>query len=159
MYGKSVFYCFMAFFVCNLMMGCGEMDPIMVDNSACNCELMEEYSMALISPSCEDLMAELEGTWEGLGVQEDTRLEFHTDGNYTLWAKRRNWFRKFEGRFWIDFDISEGMYRTVMHMETSDNDDYPVRYRIVDDVIYFEEPSDFEPSLRYARIHPEDLSD
>ena len=109
--------------------------------------------MALSSDSCRQMLADLAGTWDGMGETENTRFEIQDDGKYTFWKKKKeHWYMQYGGQFWIDFEISQGMYRTVLHMNIPDNDDYAVRYHVIDDTIYFEEPSDFEPCMRYKRV-------
>ena len=136
--------------------GCAE-DDAMADNGygRCGCTAAKTgvREMALVTESCEQLLAELAGTWDGIGETENTRFEIQADGYYTFWKKKRErWCMQYDGHFWIDFDLSQGMYRTVLHMNIPDNDDYAVRYHVQDDVIYFEEPSDFEPYMRYKKV-------
>ena len=154
MYVNTWINWFITFLMVVAVLGCGESDLLRVDEHGdCYCSQLEKESMALVSATCAIFFTELEGTWDGLGERENTRFESHKNGYFVFWVKKRNqWWRQYDGFLGIDFHISEGMYKTVLHIPVPDNENYSVLYRVVDDVIYFEEPSDFEANMRYGKV-------
>ena len=155
MIAKKIFWAFLG--IC-MLAGCEEFDAGAYDNALGDyAEIREttgeERSMFWITSDCYYFLAELEGVWDGEGSTENTRFEIHIDGTYSFYIKRNGkWFKDYDGNMWVDFDISEGMLRTVLHMSLPDNDDHAVRYHLDDERIYFEEPRDMEATMKYRRI-------
>ena len=105
----------------------------------------------------EHLIEPLVGTWDGLGCRKETRMEFREDGTYTMFYQGDDrWIEDYDGEFWVEIEEYRGADCTVMHMTHPDSDDYPVRYHFEGDVIYFEEPNDFEPAMRYQKVTVEE---
>ena len=138
------------------MMGCGEYDELGIPLQSTSFTLQSEYFVmdSDSATSSEALLSELAGQWDGLGDSTGTRFVIQPDGYYSFWKQRRDgtWFQDYDGHFWIEFHQGAGLYRTEIHMDIPDLDDYSVRYHIIDDILYFEEPTDTEQAARYQRI-------
>ena len=112
----------------------------------------EERRMVWMTSDCDHLSDELIGGWEGEGSARNTRFEIYEDGYYIFYIKRNEkWVKQYDGQYWIDLEMNMGMFRTVLHLSLPDNEDYAVRYHLDEEMIYFEEPDDMEPTKKYKR--------
>ena len=141
-------------FVC-MLAGCEEFDAGVYDNG--RAEILEttgeERSMIWMTSDCYYLLQELEGCWDGEGSTENTRFEIFEAGYYIFYVKKNGiWIKDYDGKMWIDLDISDGMLRTVLHMSMPDIEDYAVRYHLDEERLYFEEPRGTEHSMKYRKL-------
>ena len=140
------------------MTGCGEWDVdeaqvSLVDEVDLPNDLGSQRRMVFMTTDCDHLMDELVGVWDGEGGATDTRFDIHQDGTYDFYMRKNGkWYKKYDGKMWIDFDYSRDMIRTVLHMSMPYDDNYAVRYHMDEERVYFEEPDDFEPTKNYRRV-------
>ena len=109
-----------------------------------------------LTSSSDATLGELVGSWESINAGNPMRYIINADSTYSFWLmQREKWIKQYDGNMWIEYHPSQGLYRTELHMSIPDLDDYGVRFHIVDDIIYFEEPTDGEKSLNFKRISDE----
>ena len=150
---------FMVVMVC-MVSGCAEWDN---EISFCACRQqtfaltgMENSEMIVMDSTsdehCGVLVEALQGTWNGLGDRQDSRMIFREDGQYEMWQNRRgSWKHLYTHKFWIEYVMHQGMMRSELHMDLPDMEDYAVRYVISDGILVLEEPTWNEPVMRFAK--------
>ena len=107
---------------------------------------------------CEALQNTLYGRWQGIDDYADRRITMGEDGMYLMEELVRGRWRSLEsGKYWVDLTENRGMMRPVLHLEMGGQDDYPVRYRIDDDILVLEEMT--ETPMRFVRDSPCVLAD
>ena len=105
------------------------------------------------SLSCDGMARDLIGVWDSVNMSDKMRYVIEEGGHYSFWTQRGDrWVQQYEGVFWIEYHPNMGLYRTQMHMSIPDNDDYGVRYHIVDDTLHFEEPSFGLRTLQFRKV-------
>ncbi len=134
--------------------GCADGDDAFVVMHCAHAALRTDWQEETVNltSACDGAAGDLIGVWESINTSALMRYEFATDGSYAFWMMRGSkWSRQYDGNYWVEYRPSMGLYRTEMHMSMPDNDDYGVRYHIVDDVLYFEEPSYGMPTIQFKK--------